>query len=175
MDEVRPAPNPESTKHLRTLANGAVYDMVKKRIVSNPGGGTTAITPETAIEYNDIQKQQKQEALRRAANAVAMQGGSVDGHALDGDLAFVEAIGEAMTMKALSVGDPKAVDAARFIFNETGISEKQTSGEQAGAQLLTAALNAEAAGALERVWRAVMDKQAPPDAINVPATDTRNE
>ena len=65
----------------------------------------------------------KREALTRAANAVAAQGGGVDGRALDGPLAFVEAIGEAMAMKALSVNDPKAVDAARFLFQETGIAE----------------------------------------------------
>jgi hypothetical protein len=65
----------------------------------------------------------KRERLMAAANAVAAQGGGVDGRQLVGDLAYVEAIGEAMTMKALTVNDPKAVDAARFIFQETGIAE----------------------------------------------------
>src|SRR5688572_11531345 len=173
MNDVGPAPKPESTKHLRTLANGAVYDMNIKRIVSNPGGGTTAITPEVSQEYNEIKKQQKQEALRKAANAVAEQGGSVDGHALSGDLAFVEAIGESMMMKALTVNDPKAVDAARFIFNETGVSEKQTSGEQADAQLLAAALNAETAARLERVYRDVQarhEADPAPEIIDGTAT-----
>ncbi len=61
----------------------------------------------------------------RAANAVAAQGGGVDGRLIDGDMAYVEAIGEAMTMKALTVNDPKAVDAARFIFTETGVAESK--------------------------------------------------
>lgn len=121
-----PAPKPEKQDHLRVLANGAVYDMRKKRITANPGGGTTAITPETASEFHAKAQARKRERLMAAANAVAMQGGGVDGRELTGDLAFVEAIGEAMTMKALTVNDPKAVDAARFIFTETGISERQS-------------------------------------------------
>jgi len=131
--DIHPAPKPENTSHLRTLANGAVYDMVKKRIVANPGGGNKAFTSETASAALELRQQQKRNVLARAANAVAMQGGGVDGRSLSGDFAFVEAIGEAMTMKALSVNDPKAVDAARFIFSETGISEKQAQAEQAQA------------------------------------------
>jgi hypothetical protein len=123
--EALPAPKPESTKHLRTLANGAVYDMNIKRIVANPGGGTTAITPANATVLQARGVELKRDALKRAANRVADQGGSVDGSILHGDTAYIEAIGEAMTMKALSVNDPKAVDAARFIFTETGVSEKQ--------------------------------------------------
>lgn len=122
MKEITPAPKPDSAKHLRVLANGAVYDTKKGRIV-NGKGITTKITAENSIAYHSRRQELKREALARAANAVAAQGGSVNGRPLDGDLAFVEAIGEAMTMKALTVNDPKAVDAARFIFTETGIAE----------------------------------------------------
>lgn len=122
------APKPESTKHLRTLANGAIYDMRLKRIV--------AIKPELAVKNTQITSanasamqargvELKREAMKRAANRVAEQGGSVNGSELVGDLAFVEAIGEAMTMKALSVNDAKAVEAAKFIFAETGYGERQ--------------------------------------------------
>jgi hypothetical protein len=117
-----PAPKPESTKHLRTLSNGAVYDMNKHRIVDSKQV-TTKITSETAVALQSRQQELKRERLMAAANAVAAQGGGVDGRELTGDLAFVEAIGEAMTMKALTVNDPKAVDAARFLFQETGIAE----------------------------------------------------
>lgn len=34
--------------NLKTLSNGAVYDMSKGRIVANPGGGTHAITSDNA-------------------------------------------------------------------------------------------------------------------------------
>jgi hypothetical protein len=121
----QPAPKPEKQDHLRVLANGAVYDMRRKRIV-NSKNVTTKITEENAIEYQSRRVELKRAAVARGANAVANQGGSVEGGRLfDADLAYVEAIGEAMTMKALSVNDPKAVDAARFIFTETGIGERQ--------------------------------------------------
>lgn len=128
--EPRPAPKPESTKHLRVLANGAVYDTIKGRIVSSKNV-TTKITPARSIELQSRRQELKRERLMAAANAVAAQGGGVDGRELTGDLAFVEAIGEAMTMKALTVNDPKAVDAARFIFQETGLSVSQDSGDPA--------------------------------------------
>lgn len=122
------APKPESTKHLRTLANGAIYDTIKKKIVGNDASlavRNTQITTETAGALQARGVELKREAMRRAANRVAAQGGSVDGSEMRGDLAFVEAIGEAMTMKALTVNDPKAVDAARFVYLEAGIAERQ--------------------------------------------------
>jgi hypothetical protein len=117
-----PAPKPESTKHLRVLSNGAVYDMNKKHIVDSKNV-TTKITSQNAVDFVAHRQEAKRQALAKAANAVAFQGGGVDGRELTGDLAFVEAIGEAMTMKALTINDPKAVDAARFVFQETGIAE----------------------------------------------------
>lgn len=109
---------------MRVLSNGAIYDMRKKRIV-NSKAVTTKITEENAVAMQSRQVELKRAALKRAANAVAAQGGGVDGRAMQGDMAYVEAIGEAMTMKALTVNDPKAVDAARFVFAETGIGERQ--------------------------------------------------
>ncbi len=147
----KPAPKPEKQSHLRVLANGAVYDMNKKRIVDSKNV-TTKITSESAVLMQSRQQELKREALRRAANAVAAQGGSVDGRELTGDMAFVEAIGESMAMKALTVGDPKAVDAARFLFTEIGISEKKEVKQEedtgAGADLMRAL--ADIAGAVAR-------------------------
>jgi hypothetical protein len=127
----KPAPKPGKQDHLRVLSNGAVYDMRLKRIVSGKAI-TTKITSDNAIAMQSRKVELKREALARAANAVAAQGGGVDGRLMDGPLAFVEAIGEAMTMKALTVNDPKAVDAARFIFTETGIAERQVQHEAGG-------------------------------------------
>lgn len=132
-DMGKPAPKPDDTSHLRTLSNGAVYDMRIKRIVANPGGGTKAFTSETASAALELRRDQKREAVRRAANTVAAQGGGVDGRELVGDWAFVEAIGEAMTMKALTVNDPKAVDAANWVMREVGIAENQQENTQAAA------------------------------------------
>jgi hypothetical protein len=120
--DIHPAPKPEKQDHLRVLSNGAVYDMRKKRIVDSRSV-TTKITKENSVAMQSRQHELKRAALARAANAVAAQGGGVDGREMIGNLAYVEAIGEAMTMKALTINDPKAVDAARFIFTETGIAE----------------------------------------------------
>lgn len=122
----KPAPKPEKQGHLRVLSNGAVYDTRIGRIV-NSKNVTTKITSENAVAMQSQRVEMKRQALARAANAVAAQGGGVDGREMQGDWAFVEAIGEAMTMKALTVNDPKAVDAARFLFQETGIAEVRAS------------------------------------------------
>lgn len=137
------APKPEKQSHLRVLANGAVYDMNKKRIV-NSKNVTTKITSENAVALQSRQQEMKREALTRAANAVAEQGGTVDGREFAGDMAFIEAIGEAMTMKALTVNDPKAVEAARFIFRETGISERDETSTAKDNESALAALGREA-------------------------------
>lgn len=41
----------EEQQNTRVLKNGAIYDMDKKRIVANPGGGTQAITSENYHQY----------------------------------------------------------------------------------------------------------------------------
>lgn len=160
------APKPESTKHLRPLSNGAIYDMNLKRIVSNPGGGTTAITRENASAMQARGGELKREAMMRGANRVAEQGGSVDGSEMRGDLAYVEAIGEAMTMKALSVNDPKSVDAARFVFTETGVAEKQAVEQPKAANDATGY-------ALVRIIDYMLGKSA--DIIDADVTTIRNE
>lgn len=123
MRDITPAPKPDDTSHLKTLSNGAIYDLKKGRIVSNPGGGTHAITSANASKFAQLRREKKRAAMIAAANAVAQQGGGVDGRQFNGNTAYIEAITESMTMKALTPTDPKAVDAARFLFQETGIAE----------------------------------------------------
>jgi hypothetical protein len=139
--EPTPAPKPESTKHLRVLANGAVYDTTKGRIVSSKNV-TTKITSERSVEMQSRRQELKRQAMIRAANRVAEQGGSVNGSEFKGDMAFVEAITESMTMKALTVNDPKAVDAARFIYQETAIAETRTGDSEPGNQDALAVIGA---------------------------------
>ena len=43
---------------------------------------------------------------------------------------------EAQYIKATTPDDPKSTDAARFLFNEAGISERQAPGEDAAGQLV---------------------------------------
>lgn len=50
---------------LRVLANGAVYDMNVKRIVANPGGGSTAITQAQSSAYHDLRRAKRIEIAQR--------------------------------------------------------------------------------------------------------------
>lgn len=178
--EPTPAPKPESTKHLRVLSNGAVYDMNKKRIVDSRNV-TTKITAQNAVALQSRQQELKRQAMIRAANRVAEQGGSVDGSELRGDLAFVEAIGEAMTTKALTVNDPKAVDAARFVYQETGIAENRAADDAPGNQDALAVIGASLVeyarrkGLLTESGISVSKNDADSRVIDVPPADQEVE
>jgi len=140
MDEIieipakgKAAPKPEKQGHLIYMASGAIYDKRVGRIVSNPGGGKHAITRERALEFKELKLQRKREAVQNAANRVAEAGGSVDGKPMSGEAAFIEAITESITIKALTPNDPKAVDAARWVFHEAGVSETKAQGDDPAA------------------------------------------
>ena len=121
MDDTQTQP-----ERLRTLKNGAVYDMQTKRIVASPGGGTTAITKETTGAMQARRQELKRERIIAGANAAVADGGKFDGRDLD----FVEAIAEVQAIKALNPDDPKSTDAARFLLQEAGIAEAR--GQAAG-------------------------------------------
>ena len=55
----------------KKLKNGAIYDMDKKRIVANPGGGTTAITQANASAYAALRAQKIRDEAEAAANEAA--------------------------------------------------------------------------------------------------------
>lgn len=116
----------------KTLPNGAIYDMEKHRIVSNPGGGRGAFTPETARQAQARRLELKRAAVVAGANAAVERG---DYHEAFGDLAFVSAIAEVQANKALTPDDPKSTDAARFVFQEAGVAEMLSRGAEVGAGL----------------------------------------
>jgi hypothetical protein len=60
---------------LRTLANGAVYDMTTKRIVSNPGGGTKAISQANA---SAMAKKRWQKYRQSAAKGILKEAIAID-------------------------------------------------------------------------------------------------
>ena len=69
---------------LRTLANGAVYDYDKHKIVANPGGGTHAITRDNSGEFHKMRAQARltgmlayQEGMMRAARSDNLHGAVV--------------------------------------------------------------------------------------------------
>jgi hypothetical protein len=141
------------TRGTRVLANGAVYDLDKHRIVSNPGGGRSAITSETASQMQAIARERKRQAMATAANAAVLRD---DWRVSYGDLAYAAAIADTAMIKATTPDDPKAIDAARFLLQETALSEPRTQ-EQAQAQV-PAAIHA-----LAELLRAVTDAIAERD------------
>lgn len=151
----------EDTSRYRTLSNGAIYDMEVKRIVANPGGGTAAITSETASAMQARRLELKRERVAAGANAAVQDGGRFDGRDLD----FVEAIAEIQAVKALNPDDPKSTDAARFIFQEAGLSEKTAQAQAQDALPEAVRLLAGFAAALrEADGRQVVEGQVVPDA-----------
>ena len=114
----------ELPANYKVYKNGAIFDTDKGRIV--------AVKPELAVKNTQITKEntgdmlakrldKKREAVIRGANAVVSEGGKYDGTDYD----FVEAIAEVQTIKALNPDDPKSTDAARFVFQEAGLADKQ--------------------------------------------------
>src|SRR3990167_3942877 len=61
----------EQTGEYVIAKNGAIRDPVSGRIVANPGGGTTAITPANASEYHQLYAQKRLEAELAAGRGLA--------------------------------------------------------------------------------------------------------
>ena len=115
-------PLPENYK---VLKNGTVYDLDKKRIhtvIPEWATESTLITPENAHEFHSLAHLRRREILKAAAadavenDALKLRYGASD--------AWIAEIGIAMQRKATNIDDPKMVDAARFLFQETEIAAK---------------------------------------------------
>jgi len=122
----------------KVLSNGAIYDMQKKRIVTvkpELAAKSTQITPATASEYHAKRQERKRERIQAGALA-AVRDKLPDKFEGEGD-DWVEAIAEAITYKALDRLDPKQVDAARFLLQETGLSEAKQAQQQGDAVTVT--------------------------------------
>lgn len=157
---------PTRTKILR---NGAVYDLDKGRIVANPGGGNSAFTPETSLKAKERLAELKREAVIRGAARALEKTGEWD---TPSDVDVIEAISEAVTMKALNPDNPKQVDAARFVFQESGMAESQPKPSDSDQQF------AEISGALFAVLDVLRDAIQPREIVDgtvTDANDTRNE
>ncbi len=118
----------------KTLANGAVYDMVTKRIVSGKGI-TTKITPERAIEMQSARQEKKRRAIEAGAMAAVVDKMPESFTFEDGD--WIEAVAQQVAYKALDKLDPKQVDAARFLFTEAGIAEQRQPVQGTAAEAVT--------------------------------------
>lgn len=121
----------------KVLSNGAIYDTERKRIVAlKPELATksTQITPATASEYHAKRQERKREVIASAAAAAVERD---DYRAKYGDDAWIAAIAEAAYIKATTPDDPKAIDAARFLLQETGLSEAKQPQTQGDAVTVT--------------------------------------
>src|SRR3989304_2718599 len=61
----------EQTGEYVIAKSGAIRDPVSGRIVANPGGGTTAITPANASEYHQLYARKRLEAELAASRGLA--------------------------------------------------------------------------------------------------------
>lgn len=112
----------EQAQNTKILANGALYDMDRKRIVSmRPDLATknTQITPANAGVLQAQRMINKRAALAAGAQRVLEQSGRVP----SGDLDFVSAIGEALMASATDPSNRQQVRAAELLIRETGLSE----------------------------------------------------
>lgn len=153
----------------KVLKNGAVYDLDKGRIVANPGGGTGAFTPETSRKAKEILAEKKREAIVRGASRVLVRSGEWE---TPNNLDVAEAIAEAVMLKALNPENPKQVDAARFIMQESGIAESQTPTSEDAQQF------AAIGDAVVQIVAFLREIHEPRDVIDGEArdvTDTRSE
>jgi hypothetical protein len=87
------------------------------RIIKPPE--TNKITSDNASEFHRLRKEKKRKALVEAINDEV----APDVVERFGSMAFVAAVGQSVMRKALNSKDPKQVEAARFIFSETGVGE----------------------------------------------------
>lgn len=102
--------------------SGAQYNVTRGRLIGAPP--SKQFNKETAVLAVERRAELKREAVARGAAKILERTGEWEAPS---DIDVAEAIGEAVMLKALSPENPKQVDAARFIFQETGMAESQTS------------------------------------------------
>ncbi|RPI95511.1 MAG: hypothetical protein EHM40_02855 [Chloroflexi bacterium] len=108
-----------------------VYDNGMEKDASN--GHIVKPPPHVLIDSSDksialhrARQEQKRARLLAGAAKTLERGGDWE---TPSDLDVVEALGEAVMMKALNPDNAKQVDAARFILQESGLSASQERGE----------------------------------------------
>jgi hypothetical protein len=112
---------PATTK---ILANGAIYDTERKRIVSMRPDLAAKNTQITQVNAGEMQAQ-RMERKRAALAAGAQKALEAAGRVPSGDLDFVAAIGEALMISATDPSNRQQVRAADMLLRETGLGERQ--------------------------------------------------
>ena len=113
-------------RSIRVYDNGMERDADTGRIVKPPPH-TIIADSERATELHRRRQELKRERILAGAARTLERGGE---WSTPDDLDVVEALGEAVMMKALNPDNAKQVDAARFILQEAGLSASQERGDQ---------------------------------------------
>jgi hypothetical protein len=112
-DEAKPG-----QQQLITLKNGALVDPVTRRIVANPGGGKSAITPANTSEFARL----RAEKYRREAAAGMVRAVSASGSPAGTPAAAWGWIVEQQTALAGAIDKGRSsTEAARFVGSAIGI------------------------------------------------------
>ena len=111
----------------RLYPDGSIRDDNGLFLAMHPGGSDKVITPETARSLVMAREERKQAVVQEAANGMTAR----NIRETFGEYAFVAEITRTAMKKATNPADPKMVDAARFIFQESGHS-KQKEHDNAG-------------------------------------------
>lgn len=115
--------------NIRVYKNGALFDKDKGRIVGmdkDLAEKNTLITKDNTAEFLSKRLTLKRNIIAEAANNAVERGDMRNKY---GDEAWLAAIAENAMIKATTPDDPKSIDAARFLLQETGLSDKQAQSE----------------------------------------------
>ena len=114
-----------SAPRTKVLANGAIFDIDRRRIIGNPPGGpTTAINKSNVVEYHEMSRQAKLEAVYRG---LAAGTGRSNAHAA------VEAIVAKQAELAMAIDRGRAsTEAARFSFQAGELIQDRRTDASAG-------------------------------------------
>lgn len=107
----------EQNGRYKTLSNGSVYDLEKKRLVRGP-----SLTSDQARALVQKREEKKRTIMREVANQAVQ---NKDYRVRYGGEAWLAAITEAAMIKATTPDDPKMIESARFVMQEMGESAQQ--------------------------------------------------
>lgn len=101
---------------INVYESGAEYNVTQKKLIKP--ASNTLITAENATAYNRRRQElARQELIAGANEAVAELRPEIAAQAMQGNLAYVRAIGYATATKAMNPRDPKQTDAGRMLLN----------------------------------------------------------
>lgn len=144
---------------INVYESGAQYNVTKGRLVGAPP--QAQFTKETSLVAVERRLELKREAVARGAAKVLEGTGDWEEPITDMDV--VEAVSEAVMLKALNPKDPKQVDAARYLENGMGLSENQTSSSASPSNSAAAAFGTELAAHFAKIVTDVLQaKQSGP-------------